>query len=202
MIADDGLADRIRHGDPDAFRAFYATCSGPLLGYLAGMVGDRAAAEDLLQETLLRVFRNIASYEERGAFRSWVFRIATHLALSELRRRGRAAASPLDDRVLELPDPSRVDPAEHLEDEERRRIVESGLLRLPPEQRAVLLLRVREDMDIGEIARTLGVPEGTVKSRIHHAVRQLRKLAEQWDEPLTEQRETRSSAGANRGEQR
>ena len=110
MLADDGLADRIRRGDPDAFRAFFANCSGPLLGYLAGMVGDRALAEDSLQETMLRVFRNIERYQERGAFRAWVFRIASHLALTELRRRGLAVTSPLDDRTLELPDPSLPDP--------------------------------------------------------------------------------------------
>ena len=178
---DDDLARRIRRGDRNAFDAFFDGYSGPLLGYLAGMVSDRALAEDLLQETMLRVYRRIDRYQERGAFRSWVFRIATNLALTELRRRRLAATEALDERVLELPSPGVSDPGELFETGERERLVEAGLAILADEQRSVILLRVRHGMEVQEIAHTLCVPEGTVKSRIHHAVRKLREFVEQRD---------------------
>jgi len=139
------------------------------------MVGERARAEDLVQETVLRVWRGIGRYEEQGAFRSWVFRIATNVALTELRRR-RLPTGPLDAAILALPDPSPVDAQARLEAEERDELIEVGLAALPEEQRAALLLRVRDGMELREIARTLCVPVGTVKSRIHFAVRRLKEF--------------------------
>jgi RNA polymerase sigma-70 factor (ECF subfamily) len=136
------------------------------------MVSTRAQAEDLLQETMLRVFRHIDRYRAPGGFRAWVFRIATNLALTELRRRKLAATDAWDDRLLELPDRDLPHPHERLEAEERARILRAGLRRLPDEQRAVFLLRAR-GMELREIAETLNVPVGTVKSRMHHAVQKL-----------------------------
>jgi len=137
------------------------------------MVRERAAAEDLLQETMLRVHRNIGRYRERGAFRAWVYRIATNLARTELRRaRCRGAAE--DDLVLHINDLPEPAADERLERNETLNAVRAGIAALPDEQRAVVLLRVRRGMAIREIARTLCIPEGTVKSRLHYAVRNLR----------------------------
>jgi RNA polymerase sigma factor (sigma-70 family) len=177
--SDEEVARRIRRGDPKAFDAFFARYGQPLLAYLLGMVGNRAQAEDLVQKTVLRVYQGIGQYEERGTFRSWVFRIATNAALTDLRRRRPVAVEPLEGRILELPDPHQPDPLERIEAEEREEMVEAGLKALPDEQRAVLLLRVRDGMEVREIARTLCVPEGTVKSRIHHAVRKLREFVDE-----------------------
>ena len=141
------------------------------------MVGERALAEDLVQETVLRVYRGIGRYQEQGTFRAWIFRIGTNVALTELRRR-RVATEPLDARILELPDPAHSDLEARIEAGEREDLVRAGLESLPEEQRAVLLLRVRDGMEAREIARTLCIPEGTVKSRIHHAVRKLKEFVE------------------------
>ena len=174
---DPAIAEGIRRGDPGAFDAFFDLYSGPILAYLRGMVGDASLADDLLQETLLRVYRNIDRYEERGAFRAWVFRIATNLAVGEIRRRRYGSTDALDERALEIPERDDLDPHQRLEDEERRRLVEAGLATLAEEHRAVILLRVREGMGVAEIARTLCVPEGTIKSRLHYAVHKLREFA-------------------------
>ena len=176
--SDDDLAERIRARDPRAFDAFFARFGASLLHYLLGMVGDRMQAEDLVQETVLRVHRGITRYEERGTFRAWVYRIATNLALTELRRRQYAAPRHLDGEALELADPSHAEAGAALEAEQQERVLQAGLAKLPAEQRTVLLLRIREEMGLSEIARTLKIPEGTVKSRIHHAVRKLREFAE------------------------
>lgn len=178
---DEEIARRIRRGDTRAFDAFYDRYAGPLHGYLAGMTGDPAGAEDLVQEAMLRVFRHIERYEERGTFRAWVFRIATNLALTELRRRRYAATIPLDAGAPEPSDPADTDPGAAWEAEDRTNAVEATLATLPDEQRAVVLLRVRREMGIADIARTLGVPEGTVKSRLHHAIRKLREGVERME---------------------
>lgn len=137
------------------------------------MVGDRCTAEDLLQETVLRVFRRIDRYRERGAFRAWVYRIATNLAITELRRK-RFCAGTLDEQAGRMEDRSVRNAQEMMEAREREEILREGIAALPEEQKAVLLLRVRRGFGIREIAETLGIPEGTVKSRIHHGVKKLR----------------------------
>jgi RNA polymerase sigma-70 factor (ECF subfamily) len=174
---DERIARRIRRGEERAFDAFFERFGGPLLGYLTGMVGGRDAAEDLLQETVIRIHRNIERYRERGAFRSWVYRIATNAALSELRRARYAVECP-EEAAAHVADPASVDPLEALETREREEAVARAMHRLPDDHRAVLLLRVREEMSIEEIARALCVPEGTVKSRIHYGVRKLRAILE------------------------
>lgn len=179
-LKDEEIARCIRRGEEKAFDAFFDRFGGPLLGYLTGMVGSRAAAEDLLQETVIRIHRNIVRYEERGTFRSWVHRIATNGALSELRR-NRYEVEGLDGSALQVPDPNAEDPLAMIESTERMGALRRGLDTLPDDHRAVLLLRVKEEMPVAEIARTLCVPEGTVKSRIHYGVRKLRAFLEAED---------------------
>jgi RNA polymerase sigma-70 factor (ECF subfamily) len=159
--------------------------AGPLLGYLAGMTGDRSSAEDIVQETMIRVFRNIDRYQERGSFRAWVYRIATNLALTEIRRaRFRAPMTP--EAVGEIPDGREPSVEESIERSETGRTLRRAIAALPEEQRAVVLLRVRRGLALREIARALSVPEGTVKSRLHHAVRSLRARMNREDAPCTE----------------
>ncbi|MBN1826533.1 MAG: RNA polymerase sigma factor [Candidatus Eisenbacteria bacterium] len=171
---DRGLAEAIRRGRPRAFDRFFDRYGGPLLGYLTGMVGDRTGAEDLLQETMIRVWRKIDDYRELGAFRSWVFRIATNLALTELRRSRYKQVGV--EEIGEMADPEGLNPEEEWEKKERETRLKRALRALPDDHRAVMLLRVRNGMSIREIAETLSLPEGTVKSRIHYAVRRLRSI--------------------------
>jgi RNA polymerase sigma-70 factor (ECF subfamily) len=187
--SDEDIPRRIRRGDRDAFDRFFARYGSALLGYLAGMVGERTQAEDLLQETVLRVYRHIDRYDERGSFHAWVFRIATNLAITELRRRRNAPTQTLDDRILALPERNVAEVGARLEAEERERLVNAGLAQLPTEQRAVFLLRTKEGMDVHEIARTLCVPPGTVKSRMHHAVRKLREFIDRSEGTNEEERQ-------------
>ena len=187
-LRDEDLARRILLRSPGAFEAFYASYASVLLRYLARMVGDRALAEDLLQETMLRVHQRIESYKERGAFRAWVYRIATNLALTELRRRKLTAAPEVRDRIEFEAAGGRVDLHEHLEGDERARIVEAGIASLPDDQRAALLLRVQDEMSVRDVARVLCVPEGTVKSRIHHAVRKLRAFVDGRERSCSEEK--------------
>ena len=172
--ADEDIAQRIASGDAGAFDAFFERYATRLLSYVDGLLRDRAAAEDLVQETAVRVWRHIGRYRADGGFRPWVYRIATNLALTELRRRRYRAALPLEGAVREIGDAEAADPGRVLEREERLRLLDRGLARLPDDQRVVVMMRIRGEMSLAEIATALRVPEGTVKSRLHHAVRRLR----------------------------
>jgi RNA polymerase sigma-70 factor (ECF subfamily) len=92
-----------------------------------------------------------------------------------LRRRRYAVADPLDEGALQVPDPHAPDPHDVLEAREREGAMMAALATLGDEQRAVVLLRVRQGMGIREMAQALRVPEGTIKSRMHHAVRRMRE---------------------------
>ncbi len=175
--SDEAIARRIRDGGPAGFDAFFARFSAQLLGFLLRMVGDRAAAEDLLQETMLRVFRGIDRYEERGNFRAWVYRIAANLAVSHLRRARPFAAEP-EALLLQVRDEHAEDPCAGLVRAEEVSVLHDGIAALPEEQRLVLLLRTGQGLSLAEIAAALCLPEGTVKSRLHNAVVRLRAHAE------------------------
>jgi len=129
----------------------------------------------------LRVYQHIDRYRERGAFKAWVFRISTNLALSQLRRQRLAPSLPFDRHALEIPDRAIPEPEAHVEREELARLIDAGIAALPGDQRAVFLLRLRHEMPVREVAHVLCVPEGTVKSRFHHAVRKLRALIDEMD---------------------
>ncbi len=180
---EDTIAERIHRGDSTAFDELFDRYGPRLLAYLQGMTRDPCLAEDLLQETFVRVHQHIHRYEERGAFKAWVYRTATNVALTELRRRRYATSVPLDEEALHVEEPG-ADPARRLETGLRLAAVDEALSQLGEEHRVVILLRVREEMGMREIAETLRVPVGTVKSRMHHAVRYLREWIE------TQQRHT------------
>ena len=173
---DDELARRIRRGEPRAFDDLFDRHAGPLLRYLAGMTGSRPVAEDLLQETMLSIYRHIDHYEERGAFRGWIYRIATNQALSHLRRRRTAGSAGVVDPDL-LPSGASSDALERLQGAEEAEIARRAVAALPAEQRVVLMLRINGELSIEEIARALQIPTGTVKSRLHYAIERLREVA-------------------------
>jgi len=159
-----------REGDADAFDALFRRWSGPLLRYLERMLRDLAEAEELVQEVFLRVHRARDRYTPEARFSTWLYRIATNLALNELRRpRRRAvhrsaegeAAPPLAGHE---PSPERVVDARRAAAALRRE-----LERLPDKQRAALCLVAVEGLSYAEVAEALGVTQKAVKSLVHRA---------------------------------
>lgn len=162
-----------RAGDDVAFGTLFRRWSSPLLRYLERMVGDAAAAEELVQETFLRVHRARERYSPDARFSTWLYTIANHLALNELRRprRQREHRSVDDDGdrdplVLAGERP-------RAEDElDARRLggaVEQALLELPERQRAALWLTAVEGLSYAEVASTLETSEKSVKALVHRA---------------------------------
>jgi RNA polymerase sigma-70 factor (ECF subfamily) len=154
-----------RAGDAEAMLRLLTRYRPPLLRLLVGMAGDLATAEDLVQEALLQAFRRIRQVRDPGCFYPWLRRLALRHAL---RRLGKRREAPLG----ESPEAAGViDPMRGVE---TRLAVEEVLRALPVDLRVTLLLREVEGLDYQEIAATLGVPVGTVRSRLFAARRQFR----------------------------
>jgi RNA polymerase sigma-70 factor, ECF subfamily len=170
--ASDTLLDRARRGDGRAFEKLALEIERPLYRHAARMLGPDDA-EDAVQDALLSAWKSLASFEGTS-FRAWVFRIVTNRALDRLRARKRRPELPLDpptedDDSAGWAEPPAPGPelADLAADREALRVVEEALETLPPEQRAVLLLRDVEGFAYEEIATITSTEVGTVKSRIH-----------------------------------
>ncbi len=161
------LVVRCQAGDGAAFEELVALYQPRLRYFLARMVGDDHAADDLLQEVWLDVHRGLGRLADPGAFTAWLYRVARHRALRQLRRKEPDLSS------LEGVDPADGDEDDDFSAEDAER-VHIALEHLAPEQREVLLLRFFEGMAYDDIARVIGCPIGTVRSRIHYAKRALR----------------------------
>jgi RNA polymerase sigma-70 factor (ECF subfamily) len=176
---DADLMARVRTGDREAFALLVDRHKDAVVGYLARLTGSRDRAQDLGQETFLRLFRGVESYIEQGYLRAYLFRIATNLLRSEERREQRfKILLPFLSRKGEHAEPAA--PSGMLRREIHRE-VSSALASLPLRYRVPVVLHEIEGWSYIEIARELGCREGTIKSRIHRGRQQLRtKLEPYW----------------------
>jgi len=154
-------------GDRTAMQQIYGQCSERVYGLMVRMVGHQDA-DDLTQQVFLQMFRKLDQFNSQSKIETWLYRLAMNEALQHLRRRKRQAVTPL---VFEpaSDDPDRIDA------EEESRLLESAISRLEPELRAVLLLKEQQGLSYSEIAESVGVPEGTVGSRLNRARKELRR---------------------------
>ena len=137
--------------------------------YARAMVGNRAAADDLVQDTLERAWSRLAQWQVGSDLRAWLFGIMHNLRVDQLRRPG-LNTQPMGEEEFEVP--IRATQSDHLELSD----LEVALARLPEEQRAVLLLVALEEMSYEEVARTLEIPLGTVMSRLSRGRERLRLI--------------------------
>jgi RNA polymerase sigma-70 factor (ECF subfamily) len=176
--SDHALLEGTLAGDEDAFAELVARYRNQITSYIYRMTNDYDGAVDLAQETFLRVYRAAGRYQTTHAFSTYIYRIATNLAISELRKRKRRRLVSLTGllssgdgeelRDFDAPDERPLADAE-LVDAEQRRVVKRAILTLPDKYRAPLVLRDVEGKSYDEIARILATSEGTVKSRINRA---------------------------------
>jgi RNA polymerase sigma-70 factor, ECF subfamily len=166
-------------GVPEACEEIVRRYERPIFGLIARMVRDEAQAEDLTQDTFLKMFRALARYDPAMRFSSWLFRIAHNTAIDYLRQRRLLVVTPVDDPDDEadplqaLPDPAAISPERSAERAELTVAVEHALDRVRPDYRAVLVLRYQEGLEYQEIADIIGAPLGTVKTFLHRARRDL-----------------------------
>jgi RNA polymerase sigma-70 factor, ECF subfamily len=159
---DQADVDRVLAGEISAFEGIVRRWQGPLINLAYRFCNDRSRAEDMAQEAFLRAYRALGGWRKDAIFSTWLFALATNLYRSELRRIPARNVS-LDD-VAELRDLRAVDG--ELEDEDRDRVVRRAVLNLPAKYREVLILFYFHDMDVSAAARSLKMPEGTLKARL------------------------------------
>ncbi|MFZ5984861.1 MAG: RNA polymerase sigma factor [Acidobacteriota bacterium] len=172
--------ESLKNGDEGAFRELVKGFAGPLKRYLSGLLRDPAEAEDLTQETFLRFAQSLSDFRGDCSVRSYLYRIAHNLALNHL-----ASASARREEVGDPPDgasPSLSPQAQALQ-KQRAESLRRALLSLPPQQRAVVILKTWEDLTFREIAGVLSVAEGTAKAHYFFALRNLRGRLEASHEP-------------------
>ena len=167
------LVSRCQAGDERAFEEIVSTYGPRLRYYLLKQLGSPEAADDVLQEVWLDVYRGVVRLRRPDAFRAWIYRIARDRAFRVLRR----ARVPC--QLAEEADLAGAEVEDDSFSAEDARRVHAALDRLSPSHRDVLLLRFIEDLPYDEIAQITGCPPGTVKSRIHHAKRLLRQAMEE-----------------------
>jgi len=182
------LARGLRRRDPELLDHLIGQYQFRLFRYLLYLSGRREVAEELFQETWIRVLERGYQYDGKTKFEAWLFAIARHLVIDMLRRRKSPADSPasLDDlldpgkgkRVFEPPNPESAALIDLLAAEEESEHVRSALACLPAAYREVLMLRFQEDMQLEEIAAVTGAPLSTVKSRLYRGLADLRQQLE------------------------
>jgi RNA polymerase sigma-70 factor, ECF subfamily len=182
---DAQLMLRVRGGDNDSFRVLLEKHRNPLNHFLQRMVQDAGASEELAQEVFLRIYRSRSSYEPSAKFTTWMFRIASHLALNWLRdERHERAAERLDagrtgeDRGNDLPARELRDQRPLVEQslvyETRLQEIRESIALLPAKQRAAVLMHKYEEMEYSQIAHALECSESAVKSLLFRAYETLR----------------------------
>ena len=161
------LVERARRGDHDAFAVLAGAAIARLDSAARLILRDPELARDVVQETLLRAWRSLPGLRDPDVFDAWLNRLLTHAAIDEARRRRR--------RVIEVElepiDAPITDPTAGLFDRDE---IRRAFARLPAEQRAVIVLHYYVDLPLDRVAEILAIPPGTVRSRLHLALRGLR----------------------------
>jgi RNA polymerase sigma-70 factor (ECF subfamily) len=194
-LPDSALARHVQAQQAWALDALFERHASAICRHLLHIVRDEPAAEDLLQEVFLRVWTHAEQWNGQGAFKGWLFRIATNLALNHLRSQRRRPQQPLEaaedldgednpDTPAWLVDNASLGPDKALEASEQSSRLQQIIRDLPEDKREVFRLVHQMEMSLREAADELGIPEGTAKSRLHYA---RERLSRQWQEWQAEQ---------------
>ncbi len=186
MEADDlSLVSRAKAGEPDAFRALVVRYQRKVYAVALGIVKDPDLAWDVAQEAFVRVHRHLPEFKGESAFSTWVLRIAHHLAIDVIRKERSAAREAIEDvREQDLEEAAEgvlatsqgVSPQQGALRREIAGKIEEALARIPPAHREILVLREVEGLSYEELAERLGIPKGTVMSRLFHARKKMQAL--------------------------
>lgn len=183
-MQDELLIRRAQRGDADAFEQLLLEHQKNVYNLCYRMAGNPDDAMDLSQETFLRAWRCLDQYQFASAFSTWLYRLCSNICIDFLRRRRRQQTVPLtfedadgEEQTYAVPDPAPL-PEEQVELKLTRETLAAAMAQLLPEHRAVLQLRVVNEMSYEQIADVLDIQIGTVKSRLSRARNQLKKILE------------------------
>jgi RNA polymerase sigma factor (sigma-70 family) len=165
---DRDLVEAARNGDRGAYSDLLRSRVGRLFAIAQRILRDVDRAEDAVQEALVAAWRDLPGLRDPDRFDAWIHRLVVHACIAEAKRARRLVAS-----IVELPVDIAVGRDEYLRIAERDEL-DRAFRRLPPDQRALLVLRHYADLETAEIADILGIPPGTARSRLRHAHRVMR----------------------------
>ena len=180
---DSELVARVLKGDKDAFRPIVERYQNRLYAMVVGMVRDEAEARDLVQNAFIKSYQSLDTFRLDSSFYTWIYRIAMNLAIDSCRKRRRRKTGSFDEAVAARDDDGEMlelhhtdGPAEALQRKELRQRIFAAMEELTEEQREVLLLREVEGLSYAEISESMGIPEGTVMSRLFYARKKMQGL--------------------------
>jgi RNA polymerase sigma-70 factor (ECF subfamily) len=176
--SDEALIERALGNDLAAFEALVSRYQGKIVGYAARMLNDHDEAEDVAQEAFIKAYRSLEGFRGQSSFSTWLYRIVTNLCIDRARMKKRRPqqAYSLDEPFdadddkggRDLPDLT-TEPSKGVEREELRRQVRETVAKMPEKMRSVLIMCDIQGMAYEDIAASLKIPIGTVKSRLFHA---------------------------------
>jgi RNA polymerase sigma-70 factor (ECF subfamily) len=172
-LSDEILIEKFQKGDNYAFDQLVRRYKDPLLNFIFRFVGDLVEAEDIVQDTFYRVYKNKHYYKNVAKFSTWIYTIAGNLAKTELRRRKRRKIFSIhrdtpDEKEWDLPDIERS-PEKEVNTLVTEKLIQNAINNLPNKFREVVILRDIEGFSYEEISEIIKVPLGTVKSRVNRA---------------------------------
>ena len=179
---ENALIEGMTRGDPRAFRELVETYKKKVYYLALDMAGNPVDAEDISQEVFLKVYRSFSTFRKGAKLGSWLYRVTYNASIDHLRKRG-AAPEPVEDGVLEsrsqvdsgLPGAVPSDPAAAAESSQLRDRIDRALDKVSPQEKAVFMLRHYDDLMLKDIAESLGLSIGSVKSYLFRAIRKLQK---------------------------
>ena len=170
------IARGLRRHDPDLLDRLIEQYQHRLLRYLLYLTGNRQTAEDLFQETWIKVLERGNQYDGKHNFNTWLFAVARNLTIDQLRRKKAISLESLSDEAdepMEIADSSQISALEVVARHELRERVQAGLKAIQPEYREAVVLRFHEGLSLDEIAEVTGAPLGTIKSRLYRGLNAL-----------------------------
>jgi RNA polymerase sigma-70 factor, ECF subfamily len=179
LAGDQKLVERCLKGDDAAWETVVRSYGKSIYNLSYRFTNRRDEAEDLTQEILLRVYRNLPSYrKEAGSFKNWILRVARNLLIDHYRRQRRSPQSAGSEEMetMNIRDEQTLNPQQAFERGEASRFLLDGIQSLSFELREAVIMRDLEGMPYHEISDLLGVPEGTVKSRINRGRVELARI--------------------------
>jgi RNA polymerase sigma-70 factor (ECF subfamily) len=195
LEADREILEAVLGGDGTAYRGLVEKYQTRVYGMVFGMLRNREDARDVTQEAFVKAYRNLETFRLESSFYTWIYRIAMNLAIDFTRKRKRRETTGFDEGVATRDEDGSIAEAHHEDGPgrqlERKRLfarIMDAMQELPEDQREVILLRELEGLQYKEIADIMGIPEGTVMSRLFYARKKLQKLLASDHTPDTQDR--------------
>jgi RNA polymerase sigma-70 factor (ECF subfamily) len=168
---DNRLAERLLRHEPEAFREFVEAYKKRIYGLAIELTRNHADAEDVSQTVFIKIFQSIETFREGGNLNAWIYRISVNAAIDHLRKRSFYPA----DRAAELPKRPGADPGRQAERSLLQAKIDAALSRISEREKTVFILRHYHDLSLKEIAETLGLTVGAVKSYLFRSIKKLQR---------------------------